>query len=114
MPECTLCLPNSESLSGSDARSDCLCSLGFSGLPDGLCTECPVNEYEDALNMSACTACLANSEAPVRSDNREDCRCSLGFYGPYCVRWRVVVCVGVLRTGPVAAGVWVYSSVSHL
>ena len=30
------------------------------------------------------------------------------------VRWRAVVCVGVLRTGPVAAGVRVYSSVSHL
>jgi len=30
------------------------------------------------------------------------------------VRWRAGVCVGVLRTGPVAAGVRVYSSVSHL
>jgi hypothetical protein len=30
------------------------------------------------------------------------------------VRWRADVCVGVLQTGPVAAGVRVYSSVSHL
>ena len=29
------------------------------------------------------------------------------------VRWRAGVGVGVLRTGPVAAGVRVYSSVSH-
>ena len=30
------------------------------------------------------------------------------------VRWRTVVCVDVLRSGPVAAVVLVYSSVSHL
>ena len=30
------------------------------------------------------------------------------------VLWRADVCVGVLRTGPVATGVRVYSSVSHL
>ena len=30
------------------------------------------------------------------------------------VRWRAGVGVGVLRTGPVAAGVRVYSRVSHL
>jgi hypothetical protein len=49
----------------------------------GPCTECPANQYADALGMGACTACLAHSEAPPRSDAQTDCLCSLGFFGPH-------------------------------
>jgi len=62
---CAACPAHSEAPPRSDARSDCVCSLGFSGPAGGPCAECPANAYADALNMSACTACLANSDSPI-------------------------------------------------
>ena len=61
---------HSEAPPRSDARTDCVCSLGFSGPAGGPCAECPANAYAEALNMSACTACLANSEAPAGATRR--------------------------------------------
>jgi hypothetical protein len=67
---CAACPAHSEAPPRSDARSDCVCSLGFSGPAGGPCAECPANAYAEALNMSACTACLANSEAPAGATRR--------------------------------------------
>jgi hypothetical protein len=78
---CASCPEHSQSPEGSDAQNDCLCSLGFSGAHGGPCTECPANQYADALGMAACTACLANSEAPARSVANTSCLCVPGFYG---------------------------------
>jgi hypothetical protein len=50
---CTNCIANSNSMTGSDAASDCICNAGFTSHGAGgnpatkLCRKCPVNVFKD-------------------------------------------------------------------
>jgi hypothetical protein len=56
---CQSCPSNSQSATGSDAATDCVCVAGFSGPDGGTCTACLAGKYKTTTGSVACTDCGA-------------------------------------------------------
>ena len=69
------CPDNSQSLSGSDAASDCQCNVGYAGADGGPCSVCSANTYKDSVGTAACTDCTEYSSSAVASGDVSDCVC---------------------------------------
>ena len=55
--QCLPCPDNSASDSGSSLITNCVCGLGYSGVPGDECVECVPGKYLDSLDIYECKAC---------------------------------------------------------
>eukprot|EP00961_Rhodomonas_salina_P259550 3507229-Rhodomonas_salina.1 len=60
---CSLCPAGnlSHSLVGSDAITDCLCNVGYTGPDGGACTACPSGTFKPTNGTEKCTLCEAGT-----------------------------------------------------
>ena len=97
---CRACDPNAASVEGSSAVTDCLCNLGYAGVPGAdcvacepgffretphvyICEACPVDYYNelDASNSAGhCLKCPANTSSQAGSGRTIDCVCDAGHF----------------------------------
>jgi len=74
------CPDNSQSLTGSDAATDCQCNAGYAGADGGPCSACSENTYKDTIGTAACTDCTEYSSSAAASDAVSDCVCDSPYY----------------------------------
>jgi hypothetical protein len=76
---CQSCPSNSQSTTGSDAATDCVCVAGFSGPDGGTCTACLAGKYKTAAGSAACADCPSNSHhALTERTAASACQCNAG------------------------------------
>ena len=72
------CPPNTNSASGSDAVTDCVCNAGYTADADGQeCTACPAGSFKEEKGATECDACEAgtysSATASVSSETCVEC-----------------------------------------
>jgi hypothetical protein len=76
---CQSCPSNSQSATGSDAATDCVCLAGFSGPDGGTCAACLAGKYKTTAGSAACTDCPLNSyHALTERTAASACQCNAG------------------------------------
>ena len=96
------CPANTNSASGSDAVTDCVCNAGYTADADGQeCTACPAGSFKEekgatkcdaceagtyssataSVSSDACVTCPANSASAAGSAAANDCVCEPGHTG---------------------------------
>ena len=75
--------PNSNSLAGAAASTDCFCIPGFYGAPGlvgGTCEQCPGGYYcPGGAEHTGPVPCPDNSDSPFGSTSSADCGCGTGY-----------------------------------
>ena len=76
---CQSCPSSSQSATGSDAATDCVCVAGFTGLDGGTCSACGAGKYKTTAGSVACTDCPLNSHhALTQQTAASACQCNAG------------------------------------
>ena len=72
---CQSCPTNSQSTTGSDAPTDCVCVAGFSGADGGTCTACAAGTYKNTIgNIAAARAVTGIQQSyPISSISTFGC-----------------------------------------
>ena len=78
----TPCPANSVSPTGSDALTDCICNVGYTGPDGGSCEGCEAGKYKNVTGSASCTNCPSYLFSDVASDAESDCICNVGYTGP--------------------------------
>ena len=75
--------PNSNSLAGAAAPTDCFCIPGFYGAPGlvgGTCEQCPGGYYcQGGPEHPLADSCPYNSDSPFGASSMADCTCARGY-----------------------------------
>jgi hypothetical protein len=96
---CQSCPTNSQSTPGSDAATDCVCVVGFSGPDGGACAACVAGKYKANPGSADCTACLANSNHALTGRTAASaCQCNAGTrVGVACACPLCPACLAMIR-----------------
>ena len=87
---CTPCpAPSTYSAGGGlTSARECVCAVGYTRSPDGVCAACGLGSYKDSSGDSPCTVCTANAQTMLPSrTSAAACLCSPEFerLGDLCV-----------------------------
>jgi len=68
-----VCPGNSNSPTGSDQQSDCICNAGFYEEVAGCCIACEAGKYKIAGGNQACTDCVAGKYSDATGATQNVC-----------------------------------------
>ena len=94
---CLDCDVNAASVPGSVQVENCLCNLGYAGLPGSVCLACEPGTYRENTESHICENCLPNTyNVDYAADNHEEClQCEINVHTMFLT---VNACRGLKNT----------------
>jgi len=75
-----LCPAGTSSPAGSDALSDCICTVGYNAGSDGVaCSACEAGTYKSTPGTGECSSCPEWTNSSTGSDDLNGCICVAGY-----------------------------------